>query len=59
MASVSTALLAYLFWVERKPPTDYTTAKLRCDVGGKGGFLFSHEQLYTECVGGNNVKYAT
>lgn len=56
---MSTALVAYLFWVERKPPTAHTKAKLRCDVGGKRRFLFSHEQLYTECVGGNNVKYAT
>lgn len=59
MASVSTALVAYLFWVESKPPTAHTTAKLRRDVGGKRRFLFSHKQLYTECVGGNNVKYAT
>ena len=38
--SVSTALLAYLFWASRKLPTDLTTTKLRYHVGGKGGFLF-------------------
>lgn len=42
-----------------KPPTAHTKTKPRCDVGGNQGFLLSHEQLLTEGVGGDNVKYIT
>ena len=42
-----------------KPPTAHTKTKLRYDVGGNQGFLLSHEQLLTECVGGDNVKCST
>lgn len=42
-----------------KLPTADTTTKLRCDVRGSQGFLFSHEQLLAEWLGGDNVMYMT
>lgn len=42
-----------------KLPTAHTKTKLRCDVGRNQGFLLGREQLLTEHVGGDNVKYVT
>ena len=57
--NLSIKLLRPWDFYEQNPCQKPSKIRTMYGVGGNQGFLLSHEQLLTECVGGDNVKCST